>query len=137
MRSFLIIVTLITALPGCSMFSGNKQSGQAMPPPNQYTQPAAKPVYDSSQNADTIRQVQSKLRDLNLYHGKIDGNWGPATQNALQTYQQRHSLHSTAGDGKLDDTTLASLGINVPNQTNPPADQNPQPGPNTPVNETH
>lgn len=55
-----------------------------------------------------IQQVQQKLQQDGLYHGRIDGLSGPGTQQALRAYQRQHSLPVTA---TLDPQTLGSLGI--------------------------
>jgi peptidoglycan hydrolase-like protein with peptidoglycan-binding domain len=53
-----------------------------------------------------IRQAQEKLRQNNLYRGKIDGLVGPEMRQALQQYQQKNGLPVTA---TLDQTTMNSL----------------------------
>ncbi len=53
-----------------------------------------------------IRQAQEKLRQNNLYRGKIDGLVGPEMRQALQQYQQKNGMPVTA---TLDQTTMNSL----------------------------
>lgn len=70
-----------------------------------------------------IRQAQEKLQDEGLYHGKVDGQMGPETQQALRQYQEKNNLQATA---KLDQETMNSLlgpgagqGSSMPNATTP------------------
>lgn len=53
-----------------------------------------------------IQQVQQKLQEQGLYHGKIDGLVGPGTQHALRAYQRKTGLPETAA---LDQQTMSSL----------------------------
>jgi peptidoglycan hydrolase-like protein with peptidoglycan-binding domain len=53
-----------------------------------------------------IQNIQQKLQQDGLYHGRIDGLVGPATQQALRGYQQQNGLPVT---GTPDQQTLASL----------------------------
>jgi Putative peptidoglycan binding domain len=53
-----------------------------------------------------IRNIQQKLQQDGLYHGRIDGLEGPGTKQALRAYQQQNGLPVT---GTPDQQTLASL----------------------------
>jgi peptidoglycan hydrolase-like protein with peptidoglycan-binding domain len=44
---------------------------------------------------DAIRAVQSLLRQLGFYSGRIDGIWGPSMQASLQRFQQGRGLQAT------------------------------------------
>jgi peptidoglycan hydrolase-like protein with peptidoglycan-binding domain len=44
---------------------------------------------------DAIRAVQSRLRQLGFYSGRIDGIWGPSMQASLQRFQQGRGLQAT------------------------------------------
>jgi peptidoglycan hydrolase-like protein with peptidoglycan-binding domain len=55
-----------------------------------------------------VMRVQSKLHDLGYYVGTIDGKFGPKTIDALKRYQEVQGYGVT---GKMDDATLAGLGI--------------------------
>lgn len=57
-----------------------------------------------------ITQLQQKLHQQNLYNGPTDGNWGPETQAAVQSFQRKESLPAT---GKLDAQTMAKLDLNL------------------------
>jgi len=55
-----------------------------------------------------VMRVQAKLHDLGYYSGTIDGKLGLKTIDALKRYQAVQGYPTT---GKMDDTTLAGLGI--------------------------
>jgi hypothetical protein len=57
---------------------------------------------------NTIRQVQTALRQLGYYHGEIDGLFGPLSQGALQNYQFQTNQPAT---GLLDRQSLSRLGV--------------------------
>jgi peptidoglycan hydrolase-like protein with peptidoglycan-binding domain len=100
----------IAVLPACSMFGGNNrtQSNRTAYPTQSYA--AATQSQELSQ--DMIQKVQGRLQQQGLYHGNVDGVWGPGTESAVRSYQQQHNLNAT---GKLDSDTLASLNLG-PNQ---------------------
>jgi peptidoglycan hydrolase-like protein with peptidoglycan-binding domain len=111
------------ALPACSMFGGGNQNSRAS-----YPTYAAAPTYAAPQQSavspDMIRQVQGNLQQQGLYHGSVDGVWGPGTESAVRSYQQQHNLNTT---GQLDASTLSSMNIaanqNYGNSQPPPNDQ--------------
>jgi peptidoglycan hydrolase-like protein with peptidoglycan-binding domain len=65
-----------------------------------------------------VQQIQQKLQQQGLYHGKIDGLVGPDTKQALRAYQRENGLPATA---TLDPQTLSSLngGAGVGSSTPP------------------
>ena len=67
---------------------------------------------------DAIRSVQSRLRQLGFYSGRIDGIWGPSMQTSLQRFQQGRGLQAT---GQLNPTTVTALGLDPNNLAAPPA----------------
>ena len=64
------------------------------------TTPAAK---DGS-----VRNAQAALNNQG-YSVEVDGQWGPNTQAAVRRFQADHNI---APSGKLDNTTMAALGVN-------------------------
>ena len=62
----------------------------------------------ASYTRNTIRQVQTALRQLGYYHGQIDGQFGSLSQTALQNYQFKTSQPAT---GLLDRQSLSQLGV--------------------------
>jgi peptidoglycan hydrolase-like protein with peptidoglycan-binding domain len=67
---------------------------------------------------DAIRAVQSRLRQLGFYAGRIDGIWGPSMQASLQRFQQGRDLQTT---GQLNPATVTALGLDPNNLAAPPA----------------
>ncbi len=57
---------------------------------------------------DVIASAQSVLARRDLYHGEIDGVFGPNTEFSLRAYQARTGLLVT---GRLDLETLAALNL--------------------------
>jgi peptidoglycan hydrolase-like protein with peptidoglycan-binding domain len=90
---------------------GNMPSTSGMPQQEQ-----------SAVNAPTaeVRQAQELLRDQGLYHGKIDGNLGPETKQALQQFQQKNRLPVTAtlDQQTMDKLSGAGQGSSMPPRSN-------------------
>lgn len=55
-----------------------------------------------------VRQIQTKLRELGLYSGSIDGIYGTATQKAVRQFQRNCGL---TADGIAGKKTLLYLGL--------------------------
>jgi peptidoglycan hydrolase-like protein with peptidoglycan-binding domain len=55
---------------------------------------------------EDVRQAQEALQDQGLYHGQIDGKWGPQTKQAVSQFQKKNGLKQTA---QLDQQTLDDL----------------------------
>ncbi|MFZ2538074.1 MAG: spore cortex-lytic enzyme [Oscillospiraceae bacterium] len=67
-----------------------------------------------------VKAIQEELKDRGIYKGSVDGNYGPATQKAVKTFQKQQGL---AQDGIAGPATLKKLGVSVgstpaANQTN-------------------
>lgn len=71
-----------------------------MPPGLSFIQPLTPPV---------VREVQDRLHQMGLYQGRVDGNWGPDSEAALQQFQQTHNLLVT---GQMNPGTAEVLGLN-------------------------
>jgi len=113
----LLALSSIAVLPACSWFGDHgSQSSSANPPAQSY---AAAPNYNEMSQTteltpDMIRNVQQNLQQQGLYHGSVDGVWGPATQAGVRNYQQQHNLNTT---GQLDQDTLSAMNlVNPPQQ---------------------
>jgi hypothetical protein len=74
---------------------GNGRTATSSPAPS---------AYDSS----LVRSVQQALNDKGYFAGAVDGQWGPATRDAVRRFQQASGLAQT---GELERSTLAALGI--------------------------
>jgi peptidoglycan hydrolase-like protein with peptidoglycan-binding domain len=59
-----------------------------------------------------VRGIQRRLRQNGFYSGRVDGVWGPATQNALLQFQRSRGLEAT---GQLNPTTISALGFDPNN----------------------
>lgn len=58
-----------------------------------------------------VKQLQRVLRSVGFSPGKIDGSYGPSTQDAVKRFQQAHSL---TADGIAGSKTLAALRAALP-----------------------
>ena len=73
---------------------GNERTATASP---------ATSAYDPS----LVRSVQQALNE-GYNAGAVDGQWGPATRDAVRRFQQASGLAQT---GELERSTLAALGV--------------------------
>jgi peptidoglycan hydrolase-like protein with peptidoglycan-binding domain len=90
-------------LGACSMLD-SAPTKTAIPPP---APPAIAPeMRDSTMSPAQIKDVQQKLTDAGLYHGRMDGVWGPGTAAAVTKFQQSKGLTVS---GKLDSATSDAL----------------------------
>ena len=53
-----------------------------------------------------VKQIQHKLKELNLYLGELDGDFGGGTESAVIRFER---LKGLPADGKVDETTWAAL----------------------------
>ena len=84
--------------------SANKQGGTQGEPSARQEQPQSAA---SGVDQSTIRQAQEKLSDKG-HEVQADGVLGPKTQAAVKEFQQSEGLQAS---GKLDQETLAALGV--------------------------
>jgi peptidoglycan hydrolase-like protein with peptidoglycan-binding domain len=56
-----------------------------------------------------VRTVQTRLRQLSLYRGSVDGVWGPGTQAAMEDFQRSRGLQI----GQIDTATLSAMGLDA------------------------
>lgn len=89
--SFGSLVTLSSAARAADDNAPRTQSGQVL-------------------SHDSTMAVQRALSDHHVYQGKIDGVWGPKTQDAVRKFQSQNQLQAT---GTVDDATLEKLGLRV------------------------
>jgi len=62
--------------------------------------------FDALPEVAEVAGVQERLNLLNYFTGRVDGNLGPRTRNALKSFQRQHALAET---GECDEATLRSL----------------------------
>lgn len=120
----LLALGALTALPGCSYFGGGQSGSRysAATPATRYNAPAqtkeaavTAPAKNVQQPITTamVRRVQTRLRQDGMYHGRIDGLWGPESREAAVDYQRRHHLNPT---GKIDLPMLQAMNLSNSNQ---------------------
>ena len=104
----LVAAAALVGLAGCG--GGSSQQAAATPPPAPppAPAPAPPPAMVNPNSPDTLRQVQTALQQDGLYHGQVDGKWGPRTQRAVMQFQHKNGLHAT---GHLDQATLSAMNI--------------------------
>ena len=61
--------------------------------------------------SSTLMEAQKKLNQEGFDAGRADGRWGTKTAEAVKSFQEKNNLPAT---GKLDEQTLAELGIGAP-----------------------
>lgn len=113
----------LVALPACSMFgggdSGSGQYHQSSYPAygntsaqtagvQQTAQPGTNVTREAAITPHMIRAVQRKLKEANLYSGRVDGVWGPMTQRGVQEWQHQHNQNAT---GQLDMATMQAMDV--------------------------
>jgi len=125
----LLALGALTALPGCSYFGmgggGGQQYGSSAPS-TQYTAPASREAAEAGANRGgtvsnvqqpittaMVRRVQAQLKHDGLYHGRIDGRWGPRSQHAAAEFQHRNNLQPT---GKIDLPMLQAMNLTSGNE---------------------
>jgi peptidoglycan hydrolase-like protein with peptidoglycan-binding domain len=77
--------------------------------PPALAQTVAPLTYVQPLSPNAVRSVQEKLRVSGIYHGAVDGIWGPDSAAALQRFQATHQLQVT---GQLNQVTVTALGLN-------------------------
>ena len=95
----------LSALAGAALLAG-----ASLPPPEAAAQPASSGLsYSQPLTPQALMQVQERLRQLGAYTGRVDGVWGPDSQQALERFQQSRGLQVS---GQLNQATAATLGVN-------------------------
>jgi peptidoglycan hydrolase-like protein with peptidoglycan-binding domain len=93
-----------------SSMSANAGQSGAMSETSKSTSSAS--ARTNTHDKSVVRAVQQALNDKGFNPGPIDGKWGPRTQAALAKFQKAQGITASR---KLDDQTLAALGVNTPN----------------------
>ncbi|MCI2105718.1 MAG: spore cortex-lytic enzyme [Intestinimonas sp.] len=79
------------------------------------TQTAQAAAYRPGSTGDTVRTIQTKLKNWGYYEGNVDGIYGSRTTEAVRYFQRENSLTE---DGIAGPATLAALGIQDGSTTN-------------------
>lgn len=69
---------------------------------------ASADLYKKGASGQTVKEIQSKLRDWGYYRGPVDGIYGSKTEEAVKNFQRKNGLNA---DGQVGNQTLAALGI--------------------------
>lgn len=64
--------------------------------------------YKRGSSGETVKQIQTKLKEWGYYDGAVDGVYGSGTEKAVKYFQQKNSL---TADGKVGQATMDALGI--------------------------
>lgn len=68
--------------------------------------PVPKSLQKGFTGSDAVRAVQKRLKELGYYKGSADGDFGPATEDAVKAFQKANGL---TADGKVGEKTLAKM----------------------------
>ena len=79
------------------MLAGTQPTAAVAPPPDY-----------GALSPDSVRQIQSQLRNLGFYGGPVDGVWGAGTQEAIARFQQGRGLQP---NGQINPATLSAMGL--------------------------
>ena len=108
----LVAIGALAGLTGCSALGmGGSPAPQATAAPPPAPPPAPAPPAPTPGNElshQTVRQIQTALKQNGVYSGRVDGVWGPKTQNGVSQFQQKNGMQAT---GSLDDQTLQALHV--------------------------
>ena len=106
-------IVLITSQPSDGVPAPTGGNDIALITSSPYTEipsPDATPTPKSLQrgytDSEEVRQMQSRLKELGYYKGSPDGDFGPATEDAVKAFQKANGL---TADGKAGEKTLAKL----------------------------
>lgn len=69
---------------------------------------ASADLYKKGSSGDTVREIQTRLKNWGYYSGEVDGVFGSQTEKAVKYFQQKNGLDV---DGHVGNQTLAALGM--------------------------
>ncbi len=92
------------------------RTGQAPPPPQTTQHPvlSGEMLLDPAAPRDA-QMIQSRLAELGLYKGAIDGKWGKVSRSALRSFKERNGLSDPESWNK-ETQILLFRGANLPAQ---------------------
>ena len=68
--------------------------------------PTPKSLQRGFTGSDAVRALQRRLKELGYYKGSADGDFGPATEEAVKAFQKANGL---TADGKAGEKTLSKM----------------------------
>ena len=126
MRRTLIALFATTAFaaPALAANAPSQQQQPNNPPQQQYQAQQGQNTQASNQQTISpqslsrgeIKQMQTALNNDGFKVGRPDGKWGPRTSQAAQKFAQSKGIQSQKG--RLNENTLAQLGVNTNQQGN-------------------
>jgi hypothetical protein len=87
-------------------YAGNEVAGKETVSASTSSSSSAMP--SSHYESGLVRNVQQALNDKGYNAGPTDGQWGPATEDAVRKFQRASGLPET---GQLERPTLNALGV--------------------------
>jgi|SRR5215475_16024017 peptidoglycan hydrolase-like protein with peptidoglycan-binding domain len=111
MKKLILTTASVLALGIATAGVGNAQSSSApsstLPPSStQSPSPSTMSQTSAKHTQSEIRQAQEQLKSAGVFKGKVDGEMGAETKQAISQFQQQKGLDPT---GDLDAQTLAAL----------------------------
>lgn len=85
-----------------------------------FFQSAEAAVYRQGSTGDTVRTIQTKLKNWGYFSGAIDGIYGPKTEEAVKYFQRKNGL---TADGVVGPATLRALGMSTTGGDSPASSQ--------------
>ena len=64
--------------------------------------------YKKGSSGETVKKIQTKLKEWGYYNGTVDGVYGSGTEKAVKYFQEKNGL---TADGKAGQKTLDAMGI--------------------------
>lgn len=99
---------------------GSVASGDPTLPP---TLPSATPIISGplklGHQGELVREVQRQLKNLGFYSGQTDGDYGPATEEAVKAFQAQYGLTPDGVAGEATITKLAGAKATMKPATTP------------------
>ena len=86
------------------LYSAGAQRFVATPTPSPTPETAA--MLTSGSQGEQVKKLQQRLADLGFYTGKVDGDYGKGTRQAVTVFQSQHGLDA---DGIAGEKTLKLL----------------------------
>lgn len=124
------------------------ESGSALPEgvtpsPTPTASPTPAPTYQvpedtirAGDTGDDVKTVQSRLKELGYYRGRVDGKFGSGSVQALKAFQQAHGLEPDGAAGRDTYKVLFSVtALHAGTTATPKPTATPTPPPPTPTPE--
>ena len=67
-------------------------------------------TYQRGSSGETVKEIQTRLKNWGYYSAGIDGVYGSRTEAAVKQFQRKNGL---TADGKAGPATLAAMGISA------------------------